>query len=78
MSCNKNCNCNECEMLSETLITLVNDDNPFCENRFSVEGLKCLKTGSLGKKNNDCKFSHYTDDLIFKSINQGAFNYFNR
>lgn len=75
MNCNKNCNCTECEM-SSALITIVNDDNPFCETR--IEGFKCLKMGALSKEINGCKFSHRTNDLIFKSLNEEDFNYFNR
>lgn len=78
MNCNKNCNCTECEMSSSALITIVNDDNPFCETRRVIEGFKCLKMGALSKEINGCKFSHRTNDLIFKSLNEEDFNYFNR
>lgn len=65
-------------MLSETFITLVDNENPFNEMRFSIKGFKCLKTGSIGKKINDCKFSNHTDDLIFKLQDKEAYNYFNK
>lgn len=65
-------------MSSSALITIVNDDNPFCETRRVIEGFKCLKMGALSKEINGCKFSHRTNDLIFKSLNEEDFNYFNR
>lgn len=68
MSCNKKCNCTNCELLQrDHYITVIDDNNPFNQRRHSFKGFKCGYTGKCAIRLMDLKKHGFIDDLIFTS-----------
>lgn len=67
MSCNKKCNCNNCEMIERAHLLLIDDSNPFNEVRMDIYGFHCLYTGRYDVDTPSLKKGGFLDDLVYAS-----------
>lgn len=75
MSCIKDCDCGECEMLSECHILLVDDRNEFNEMRYDVKGFKCNYQIKYDFDTFGLKHGGFDDDIIYASRNKIVVDY---
>lgn len=75
MSCNKMCKCIDCEMMDwEHSITIVDDRNPFNEQRKELRCFKCRNNGQIALRLENLKNSEIRNDLLFLSMDSEAIN----
>lgn len=73
MSCNKVCKCIDCEMMDwEHSITIVDDKNPFNEQRRELQCFKCRNNGQIALRLENLKNSEIRSDLLFLSMDSEA------
>lgn len=65
MLCNKQCKCNDCEMLQPSHILFVDDSNFMNETRVDLQGFKCLYHGGYALNLINLKNKQFDDNIVY-------------
>ena len=75
MTCNKSCDCLNCEMLEKNAHMLFIDDINPNGLRLDINGFHCMYTGKYDVDTHSLKKAGFIDDMVYASQNAIAIDY---